>query len=108
MDLIGWLEDVVAAYRIEPSERTTRRYQGSLEQRRLTSEQWENLSDSTVLRFPRFPCIFELHGIACELRQLAQIKANSEWITRMREEWSRHQPEEKEDGSACSGLREVK
>ena len=42
-----------------------------------------------VLRFERFPSIAELHDIACELQHQAQIKANSEWITRMREEYER-------------------
>jgi hypothetical protein len=108
MDLIAWLEDLAAAYRIEPSEMTTRRYLKSLERWHLTPEQWEQLSDRAVLRFARFPSIAELYDIASELQHQAQIKANSEWITMMREEWNRHQPEEKADGSACSGLRALK
>lgn len=105
MDLIAWLEDPAAAYRIEPSEMTTRRYLKSLERWHLTPEQWEQLSDRAVLRFARFPSIAELHDIACELQHQAQINANSEWTAKMREEWNRHQAEEKGDGSACSGSR---
>ncbi len=60
MDLIAWLEDLAAAYRIEPSEMTTRRYLKSLERWRLAPEQWEQLSDRAVLRFARFPSIAEL------------------------------------------------
>ncbi len=106
MDLIAWLEDLAAAYRIEPSEMTTKRYLKSLERWRLTPEQWEQLSDRAVLRFARFPSIAELHDIACELRHQAQIKANSEWISKMREDWGGHQVAEGGDGSARSGLRE--
>ena len=105
MDLIAWLEDLAAAYRIEPSEMTTRQYLKSLERWHLTPEQWEQLSDRAVLRFARFPSIAELHNIASELQHQAQITANSEWITKLGSEWNRNQAEEKGDGSACSGLR---
>jgi hypothetical protein len=108
MDLIAWLEDLAAAYRIEPSKMTTRRYLKSLERWHLSAGQWELLSDRAVLRYARFPSIAELHDIACELQHQSQINANSEWITKMREEWNRHQTEEKGDGSACSGLRALK
>jgi hypothetical protein len=108
MDLIAWLEDLAAAYRIEPSEMTTRRYLKSLERWHLEPEQWEQLSDCAVLRFVRFPSIAELYEIACELQHQAQIKANSEWTAKMREEWIRHQAEEKGDGSARSALRALK
>ena len=93
MDLIAWLEDLAAAYRIEPSEVTTRRYLKSLERWCLAPEQWEQLSDRAVLRFPRFPSIAELHEIACELKLQAETKANSEWIAKVREEWKRRQSE---------------
>ncbi len=93
MDLIAWLEDLAAAYRIEPSELTTRRYLKSLERWHLTRELWEQLSDRAVLRFARFPSIAELHDIACELQHQAQIKANSEWIAKMRKEWNSNQTE---------------
>ena len=106
MDLIAWLEDLAAAYRIEPSEMTTRRYLKSLERWHLAPEQWEQLSDRAVLRFARFPSIAELHDIACELQHQAQIKANSEWLAKVRE-WSRHQPEEKGDSSPSSGSRSL-
>jgi hypothetical protein len=77
MDLIAWLEDLAAAYRIEPSELTTRRYLKSLRQWLLEPKQWDCLSDRAVLRFSRFPTISELYEIAWEIRQEAEIKANS-------------------------------
>jgi hypothetical protein len=91
MDPIAWLEDLAAAYRIEPSEITTRRYLKSLEKWHLTPEQWEQLSDRSVLRFPRFPSIAELYDVACELQHQAQTRANSEWISKMRRDWDRNQ-----------------
>ncbi len=94
MDLIAWLEDLAAAYRIEPSEMTTRRYLKTLERWHLTPEQWEQLSDRAVLRFARFPSIAELHDIACELKHQAQIKANSEWISNMHVDWQHNHAEE--------------
>jgi len=92
-DLIAWLEDLAAAYRIEPSEMTARRYLKSLECWQLNPEQWEQLSDRAVLRYPRFPSIAELYDIVCELKHQAQIKANSEWVAKVREEWKRKQSE---------------
>jgi hypothetical protein len=103
MDLIAWLEDLAAAYRIEPSEMTTRRYLKSLERWHLRPDQWEQLSDRAVPRYPRFPSIAELYEIACELKYQAEIKANSEWLAKVRAEWSRHQPEEKGNSSPSSG-----
>jgi hypothetical protein len=94
MDLIAWLEDLAAAYRIEPSEMTTRRYLKSLERWHLTPEQWEQLSDRAVLRLSRFPSIAELHDIVCELQHQAQIKANSEWISNLGQEWNQPQCEQ--------------
>jgi hypothetical protein len=100
MDLIAWLEDLAAAYRIEPSEMTTRRYLKSLERWRLSPTQWEQLSDRAVVRFARFPSIAELYDIACELQHQAQIVANSEWIAKIRDDWSRSQTD---DGAADPG-----
>jgi hypothetical protein len=104
MDLIAWLEDLAAAYRIEPSEMTTRRYLKSLERWRLSSAQWEQLSDRAVLRFSRFPSIAELYDIACELQHQAQIAANSEWIAKMRDDWSLNQNDDGTGDSGSSGL----
>lgn len=108
MDLIAWLEDLAAAYRIEPSERTTRRYLKSLEHWHLTPGQWEQLSDCAVLRLARFPSIAELHDIARELQHQAQIRANSEWIMMMRDEWNGRLAAEEVDDLASSGLRGLK
>jgi hypothetical protein len=87
MDLIAWLEDLAAAYRIEPSEMTTRRYLKSLERWRLAPEQWEQLSDRAVLRFSRFPSIAELYEIAGELQREAEIRANSQYLGKVLQEW---------------------
>jgi hypothetical protein len=86
MDLIAWLEDLAAAYRIEPSELTSRRYLKSLRQWSMQPAQWDQLSDRAVLRFSRFPAISELYDIACELKHQAEIKVNSEWLAKICEE----------------------
>ena len=100
MDLIAWLEDLAAAYRIEPSEMTTRRYLKSLERWRLDLKQWEQLSDYAVLRFSRFPSIAKLYDIVCEIKRQAAIKANLEWIDRLRREWDGKTPEMSRDPHA--------
>ena len=70
----------------------------------MTTEQWEQLGDSAVLRFARFPSIAELYEIAYEVKLQAQIRANSEWLAKMREEWERNHGDEEPGDSACSGL----
>ena len=94
MDLIAWLEDLAAAYRIEPSEMTTRRYLRSLERWPLNPMQWQQLSDEAVLRFGRFPSISELYEIASELQHKTQIRTNSEWLAKMRHDWQRNRSEQ--------------
>jgi hypothetical protein len=105
MDLIAWLEDLAAAYRIEPSEMTTRRYLKSLERWHLTPEQWEQLSNRAVLRFARFPSIAEPYDIASELQYQAQIKANSDWIAKIRNDWNRNENDSDAADYGCTGLR---
>ena len=100
MDLIAWLEDLAAAYRIEPSEMTTRRYLKSLEHWHLNAGQWEQLSDRAVLRFARFPSIAELYDVACELQHQAQIRANSQWIAKVRRDWDYNQADAMHSDSA--------
>ena len=75
--MIAWIEDLAAAYRIEPSEPTKRRYLKSLRLWSLEPKQWDCLSDWAVLRHSRFPTISELYEIALEIRQEAEIRANS-------------------------------
>lgn len=104
MDLIAWLEELAAAYRIEPTEATARRYLKSLERWRLAPEQWEELGDRAVLRFARFPSIAELYEIAHEVKLEAEVRANSEWLAKMREEWERGKGGEEPGNSARSGL----
>jgi hypothetical protein len=77
----------------------------SLEHWHLTPEQWEQLSDRAVLRFSRFPSIAELYDIVCELQHQAQIKANSDWIARIGEDWKRNHAEKNRADSVHSGLR---
>ncbi len=84
---------------------TTRRYLKSLERWHLNPDQWEQLSDRAVLRFARFPSIAELHDITCELQHQAQIAANSEWVAKMRDDWSRNQTDDGTGDSGGSGLR---
>ena len=68
MDLVALVEDLAAAYRVDLSEPTTRRYLKSLEQWRLTSEQWKQVLDRALLRHPRFPSIADMFRIACEVK----------------------------------------
>lgn len=96
MDMIAWLEDLVAAYRIQPSEATIRRYLKSLEQWKLSREDWDRLSDLAVLRFTRFPSIAELYEIAIELLEEAQMRANSEWLADLHRKWERSEQERHE------------
>ena len=103
MDLIAWLEDLAAAHRIEPSEATARRYLKSLERWRMAPEEWEQLGDRAVLRFARFPSIAELYEIAHELKLEVEVRANSEWLATMREEWERGQGVEEPGDPALSG-----
>ena len=100
MDLIAWLEDLAAAYRIEPSEMTTRWYLNLLRCLRLDPGEWEQLCDRVVLRFARFPSIAELYDIACELQHQAQIRANSDWIAEVRRDWDRNQADAMNSDSA--------
>lgn len=87
MNLSAWIEDLAAAYRIRLSEMTTKRYLKSVEIWQLTPEQLEQLSDRAVLRYRRLPSIAELYRIARELWEEAEIKANTEYLDRMHEEW---------------------
>jgi hypothetical protein len=103
MDLIAWLEDLAAAYRIEPSEGTARRYLKSLERWRLAPDQWGQLGDRAVLRFARFPNIAELYEIAHEVKLEAGIRANSEWLAKVREQWERGKGGEEPGDPAHSG-----
>ena len=79
MDLIAWLEDLAAAYRIEPSELTARRYLKSLERWRLTAMQWEQVSDCAVLRFARQR---ESDNLARPSRRFrfSILRSSSSWI----------------------------
>ncbi len=105
MNLIAWLEDLAAAYRIEPWEMTTRRYLKSLECWQLIPEQWEQLSDRAALQFAKFPSIAELYDITCELQHQAEIAANLECIAKMRDDWSLNQTDDGTGDSDSSGLR---
>jgi hypothetical protein len=57
---------------------------------RLDPDQWEELADRAVIRLTRkFPMPGDLHEIALELMQEAELRANSEHLDRMRAEWER-------------------
>ena len=103
MDLIAWLEDLAAAYRIDPSEMTTRRHLKSLERWHLTPDRWEQLSDRAILRFARFPSIAELYEITSELQNLAQIMANSEWIAKLCGDRKRDQADKESSAPLAPG-----
>jgi len=107
MDLIAWLEDLAAAYRIEPSEMTTRRYLKSLERWRLSPKQWDRLSDCAVLRCAKFPSIADLYDIARELQYRDQISANSEWIASLCHDWSCNQTDDHLCDSGYLGHEEI-
>lgn len=93
--LAKWLMDLAACYDYVPQKAAISRYLRILVQWKLAPEQWEALADRAVMRLTRrFPMPGELHEIASELRQEAELRANSAHLDRMRAEW-----EERED--AC-------
>jgi hypothetical protein len=47
--------------------------------------------DRAVLRFARFPSIAELYDIAYDLQHQAEIIANSERLSKARQEWKQSQ-----------------
>jgi hypothetical protein len=86
--LAKWLMDLAACYDYVPQKAAIARYLRILGQWKLAAEQWEELADRAVIRLTRkFPMPGDLHEIASELLQEAELRANSERLDRMRAEW---------------------
>ena len=86
--LAKWLMDLAACYDYAPQKAAISRYLRVLGQWKLTPEQWEELADRAVMRLTRrFPMPGDLHEIALEILQEAELRANSERLARTRAEW---------------------
>lgn len=86
--LAKWLMDLAACYDYVPQKAAIARYLRILVRWKLAPDQWEALADRAVMRLTRrFPMPGELHEIASELWQEAELRANSEHLDRMRMEW---------------------
>ncbi len=86
--LARWLMDLAACYDYKPQKAAISRYLRILARWRLASEQWEELADRAVMRLTwRFPMPGDLHEIALEILQEAELRSNSERLARMRAEW---------------------
>jgi len=89
-ELARWLMDLAACYEHVPQKAAIARYLRILSRWRLSPEQWERLGDLAVIRLTRrFPMPGELQEIAAELREEAELRANTEYLARKREEWRR-------------------
>ena len=89
-ELAKWLMDLAACYDYAPQKAAIARYLRILKQWKLSPLQWEKLGDLAVLRLTRkFPMPGELYDIASELKEQDQLRANTELMVRMREEWER-------------------
>ena len=88
--LAKWLMDLAACYDYVPQKAAISRYLRILMRWKLTQNQWEELADRAVMRLTRrFPMPGELHEIASELWQEAELRGNSEHLDRLRAEWER-------------------
>jgi hypothetical protein len=86
--LAKWLMDLAACYDYVPQKAAIARYLRILTHWRLNPEQWEELADRAVMRLTRkFPMPGDLHEIVSELRQEAELRANTEHLDSMRGEW---------------------
>ena len=85
--LAKWLMDLAACYDYVPQKAAISRYLRILMQWRLDPGQWEELADRAVMRLTRkFPMPGELHEIVLEIWREAELRANSEYLDRMRAE----------------------
>ena len=88
--LARWLMDLAACYDYVPQKAAIARYLRILMRWRLNQDQWEELADRAVIRLTRkFPMPGDLHEIALELMQEAELRANSAHLDRMRAEWEK-------------------
>ena len=86
--LAKWLMDLAACYDYVPQKAAIARYLRILMRWRLNPGQWEELADRAVIRLTRkFPMPGDLHEIALELMQEAELRANFEHLDRMRADW---------------------
>jgi len=96
--LAKWLMDLAACYDYVPQKAAISRYLRILVRWKLAPDQWEELADRAVMRLTRrFPMPGELHEIASELRQEAELRANSEHLDRMRAEWEQRKDARQEE-----------
>jgi hypothetical protein len=73
-----------------PQKAAIARYLRILSRWRLSPVQWEKLGDLAVLRLTRrFPMPGEVREIAAELREEVELRANTDYLARIREEWQR-------------------
>ena len=95
---------LAACYDHVPLKAAIARYLRILGQWKLSPAQWEELADRAVMRLTwKFTMPGELHEIAKELMHEAELRANSERLERMREEWERAKGDGT-TGSSCRGL----
>jgi hypothetical protein len=88
--LAKWLMALAACYDYVPQKAAMSRHLRILSRWKLDQNQWEELADRAVMRLTRkFPMPGELHEIALELRQEAELRENSEYLDGMRAEWER-------------------
>ena len=86
--LAKWLMDLAACYDYVPQKAAISKYLRILGQWRLSPGQWDELADLAVMRLTRkFPMPGELYEIASELSREAELRANSEYLYRMRVDW---------------------
>jgi hypothetical protein len=86
--LAKWLMDLAACYDYVPQKAAISRYLRVLRQWKLSPDQWEELVDRALMRLTRkFPMPGELYEIASELWREAELRANSEYLDRMRADW---------------------
>jgi hypothetical protein len=86
--------DLAACYDHVPKKEAILRYLKILGRWKLDPNQWEELADRALMRLTRkFPMPGELHEIAMELRQEAELRVNSKYLDTMRAEWKRQAEE---------------
>ena len=85
--LAKWLMDLAACNEYLPQKAAITRYLRILIRWRLDPDQWEALANRAVIRLTRkFPMPGDLHEIALELMQEAELRTNSEHLDRVRAE----------------------
>jgi hypothetical protein len=88
--LAKWLMALAACYDYVPQKAAISRYLRILSRWKLDQNQWEELRDRAVMRLTRkFPMPGELHEIALELWQEAELREDSDYLDRMHTDWER-------------------